>query len=177
MAIERAGESTPAETLSREQFELFYTRTAPALRSYIARVAANQAIADDILQESYIRMLNAPAMRDGQRKSYLYRTATNLITDHHRAQARRRRWWDLFPRRSEAADSKVELASDMERLFTGIGERERALLWLAYVEGEDHREIAEILGLSEKSIKVLLYRARRKMEAILKQHGFEGSHD
>jgi len=65
----------------------------------------------------------------------------------------------------------------MERLFAQAGEQERALLWLAYVECADHREIAEILGLKEKSVKVLLFRARRRMEAILKRHGFERSHE
>src|SRR5437868_6363739 len=134
MAIDRVGERARAETLNREQFEVFYARTAPALRSYISRVAANSTLADDLLHESYIRLLNAPAMLEGQRKSYLYRTATNLITDYHRSQARRRRWWDLFPRRQEAADSQVELSSDMERLFSQVSDRDRALLWLAYVE-------------------------------------------
>ncbi|MBZ5621791.1 MAG: RNA polymerase sigma factor [Acidobacteriia bacterium] len=176
MAMERV-EAGRAEPLSREQFEVFYGRTARALRSYICRVAANPAIADDILQESYIRLLSAPPMLDGPRKSYLYRTATNLVTDYHRAQSRQRRWWQLTPRRAEAADSTVELSSDMERLFARVTEQERALLWLAYVEGEGHREIAEILGLKEKSVKVLLFRARRKMEEILKSHGFEASHE
>ncbi len=163
-----------AETLGHEQFEAFYARTAPALRSYLCRIAANAALADDVLQESYIRLLQAPPMPDEQRKSYLYRTATNLVTDHWRAQTRYRLWWRLFPRREEAADAGVELASDMQRLFRLLGPKQRALLWLAYVEGADHREIAAILQLQEKSIKVLLFRARRKMEAILKEHGFEG---
>jgi RNA polymerase sigma-70 factor (ECF subfamily) len=166
-----------AETLSHEQFEVFYGRTAHALRSYICRVAGNPALADDILQESYIRLLSAPAMLDAQRKSYLYRTATNLVTDHHRAQSRRRRWWQLTPPRQEAADSPVELSTDMERLFALVSSQERALLWLAYVEGEGHSEIAEILGLREKSVKVLLFRARRKMETILKDHGFEAGYE
>ena len=131
---------------------------------------------DDILQESYVRLLNAPPLLDAQRKSYLYRTATNLIADHRRLESRQRRWWSLTPRRQEAEGSRVELSSDMEQLFGRIGERERALLWLAYVEGADHHEIAQVLQLKEKSVKVLLYRARRKMEAILKEHGFEASH-
>lgn len=175
-AMEQAGDGR-AETLSREQFELFYSRTARGLRSYICRVSANQGIADDILQESYVRLLSAPPMVEAQRKSYLYRTATNLVTDHHRAQGRQRRWWQFAPRREESANSGLELSSDMERLFAQIGPQERALLWLAYVEGADHREIARILGLKEKSVKVLLYRARRKMEEILKRHGFEASHE
>lgn len=176
MAMEQIDAGRP-EILTREQFEIFYGRTARALRSYIARVAANPSLADDILQESYIRLLSAPPMLDGPRKSYLYRTATNLITDYHRAQSRQRHWWQLTPKREEAVDSTMELSSDMERLFVQISEQERALLWLAYVEGEGHREIAEILGLKEKSVKVLLFRARRKMEGVLTSHGFGASHE
>jgi len=116
-------------------------------------------------------------MEEPHRKAYLYRTATNLVTDHWRQQNRHRRWWRLFPLRAEAAPHRVELASDIERLFQQIAPRERALLWLAYVEGADHREIAEILQLKEASVKVLLFRTRRKMEAILRDHGFEDSHD
>lgn len=175
-AMEYAGDGG-ANALSREQFEAFYAHTASALRAYLCRVAGSADMADDFLQESYVRMLAAPPMEEHHRKSYLYRTATNLVTDHWRQQSRHRRWWRLLPRRAEAAPHGVELASDMQRLFQQIAPRERALLWLAYVEGAGHREIAAILQLKEASVKVLLFRARRKMEAILKEHGFEESHD
>jgi RNA polymerase sigma factor (sigma-70 family) len=144
-----------------------------ALRSYISRVASNETVADDILQESYIRLLNAPPMREGQRKSYLYRVATNLVMDYRRAQSRQRKWWQHFARLEQSTDARLDLVSDMHQLFAQISVQERALLWLAYVEGAEHREIAEILRLREKSVKVLLYRARRKMETILRKHGFE----
>lgn len=175
-AMEYAGDGR-AQPLSHQQFEAFYALTARALRAYICRTAGSAAMADDILQESYIRLLAAPPMAEEHRKAYLYRVATNLVTDHWRAQRRHRQWWNLWPRREEAATHGVELASDMHRLFQQIAPRERALLWLAYVEGADHREIAAVLQLKEKSVKVLLFRARRKMEAILKDHGFEDSHD
>jgi RNA polymerase sigma-70 factor, ECF subfamily len=162
-----------AEALSREQFDEFYNRTAPALRAYVRRVSGNAATADDLLQEAYVRMLTAPPLTEPQRKSYLYRTATNLVTDHHRAQARQQRWWELTPRRPDAIDSRADLSPDLDRLFLLIAAQERALLWLAYVEGQDHRAIAEMLGLKEKSVKVLLHRARVKMGKILKQYGFE----
>ena len=65
------------EALSPEQFEEFYAATMRALRAYICRITSNEAVADDILQESYVRLLNAPPMQDAQRRSYLYRVATN----------------------------------------------------------------------------------------------------
>jgi DNA-directed RNA polymerase specialized sigma24 family protein len=49
--------------------------------------------------------------------------------------------------------------------------RERALLWLAYVEGERHEEIAASLGLGRLSVKVLLFRAKRRLRELLKSRG------
>jgi len=175
-AMEYAGDGG-AQRLSRQEFEAFYEQTARPLRSYLCRIAGNAAAADDLVQEAYVRLLVAPPMSAEHRKSYLYRTATNLVADQWRAQARARKWWQLGWRRSEAAAREMELASDVGRLFQRIGPRERALLWLAYVEGADHREIAAILQLKEKSVKVLLFRARRKMEGVLRDHGFGSSHE
>ena len=42
------------------------------------------------------------------------------------------------------------------------------MLWLAYVEGFSHREIATVLGMKTASIKLLLFRARRRLAAILR---------
>jgi RNA polymerase sigma factor (sigma-70 family) len=173
LAMDKTAAST-AEALSREAFDAFYGRTARALRSYISRVSGSATLADDILQESYIRLLSAPPLEEAQRKSYLYRTATNLITDHRRAQSRTRRWWHLTAPRPEAVESGIEITSDVERLFARLAPQERALLWLAYVDGASHHEIAEVLGLKEMSIRVLLFRARHKMEALLRENGFEG---
>jgi RNA polymerase sigma-70 factor (ECF subfamily) len=159
------------ELTDSSEFEAFYRQTARALRSYICRVASSADIADDILQESYIRLLGHPRIEPGGRKSYLYRTATNLIADYWREQSRQRRW----PRAAqplEAVPRNPDLRRDLGRLFARLGVRERALLWLAYVEGADHAEIGGILHVGEKSVRVLLFRARRKMEGILRKHGF-----
>ena len=56
------------------------------------------------------------------------------------------------------------LATDVERVFALLSIRERSLLWLAYVEGATHAEIARALDCGEKSVRVLLFRARKKME-------------
>jgi RNA polymerase sigma-70 factor (ECF subfamily) len=47
--------------------------------------------------------------------------------------------------------------------------RERTLLWLAYANGSSHEEIARSLGLKASSIKMLLFRARRRMAAFLSE--------
>jgi RNA polymerase sigma-70 factor (ECF subfamily) len=61
----------------------------------------------------------------------------------------------------------------VERCLRELKPRERALLWLAHVEGADHREIAAVLGVAEPSVRVLLFRARRRLAAVLEKRGLE----
>jgi len=47
--------------------------------------------------------------------------------------------------------------------------RERQLLWLAHAEGYSHKEIAEVTGLVSASVRLLLFRARRKIGRFLRE--------
>ena len=63
---------------------------------------------------------------------------------------------------------------DVSRAFARLKPRERQLLWLAYANGSSHEEIAAALGLKKTSIKLLLFRARRRMAALLGGRGRSG---
>ena len=58
---------------------------------------------------------------------------------------------------------RIELTRALEQLKP----RERTLLWLAYAQGFSHEEIASQLGLRTASLKALLFRARRRLVALL----------
>jgi RNA polymerase sigma-70 factor (ECF subfamily) len=73
-------------------------------------------------------------------------------------------------RRSAAAGCASPVTIDVQRVFAMLSVRERSLMWLAYVEGADHHEIARTLGCGKTSVRVLLFRARRKMEALLREN-------
>jgi DNA-directed RNA polymerase specialized sigma24 family protein len=53
------------------------------------------------------------------------------------------------------------------KTFAELSARDRALLWLAYVERATHQEIAASLGVGTRSIKVLLFRAKRRLRDLL----------
>ena len=65
------------------------------------------------------------------------------------------------------AGEAIDLRHDMDEAFARLSPQQRSLLWLAHVEGYRHDEIAEMLDLREKSIKVLLFRARHKLKEAL----------
>jgi RNA polymerase sigma-70 factor (ECF subfamily) len=170
-------EARAVETLQMDEdtFRAFYDRTARPVWIYLARITGDRALADDLLQESYYRFLRADRCFDSEthRRNYLYRIATNLAHDRHRS----RRGVVNVPVPAEhdpsALASHDDVAGDAERR-TDVGRamaklkpRERELLWLAYAQGSSHEEIAQSLGLRRASIKMLLFRARRRLAALL----------
>jgi len=162
-----------ARTIMNEaSFHIFYRETAPRIWSYIRRASGDASLADDILQETFYRFLRAdvPPMEQFQMKAYLYRTAGSLLSDHWRRSQRERHWsFEWFLRRKPPEN--IEQSGDAMALFQTLKPREQTLLWLAYVEGFDHREIAAALQVGEKSIRVLLFRARGKLTSLLQRHG------
>jgi RNA polymerase sigma-70 factor (ECF subfamily) len=164
------------EQASQSQFEAFYLRTARSLHGYLCRISRNPASADEVLQEAYIRVINAPAMDDSQRKAYLYTTATNILRDRWRKLKREREWAEQT-QGTESVHQEFNLPIDMSAVFDQLSPQERAVLWLAHVEELSHREIGAILKVKEKSVKVVVFRAREKAKDLLEKAGFRGSHE
>ena len=152
----------------------FYARSARSLWAYLARVSRDRALADDLTQESYVRFLCASHPADGEvaARRYLFRIATNLLRDHWRrpqSSSIEDLPEELFTARcgEGQADSLAMLGPAMAQMRP----RDRQLLWLAYAEGYSHHEIAEVTGLASASIRLLLFRARRRMARLLRQKG------
>lgn len=156
----------------RAVFHELYERTAVPLRAYLSRIAGAD-LADDLLQDTYLRFLSAerPEMTCEQTVAYLYTTATRLVYDRWRRERTERSWEERTTMVEHEDPEPVELRRDLESALEGLSPRERALLWLAYAEGRAHREIAGILGVGELSVRVLLFRARKKLLRILEERG------
>jgi RNA polymerase sigma-70 factor (ECF subfamily) len=69
----------------------------------------------------------------------------------------------------------VEQRTDLTRAMSRLRPRDRAMLWLAYAEGASHDEIAGVIGVRPSSMKLLLFRARRRMAELLGSQAQTGS--
>lgn len=172
-ARSRTGRPTPP--MDEVRFETFYRRTAGSLWSYLFRLTGDAAAADDLLQKAFFRFLRANptvASEEHQRR-WLFRTATNLAFDHFRETKRERNRADESPlgEMGLPTEAREVLRHDMMKTFAELKPRERALLWLAHVEEADHEDISEALGVKPKSVKVLLFRARKRLGELLKKKG------
>lgn len=165
--------------MDEEAFRSFYERTARQLWAYLVRITNAPHLADELLQETYYRLYRAGDVYEGEshRRNALFRIATNLVRDSHR---RRHGRIDVrLPEDDErsavlvdggAAERAVERI-DLQQALMELRPQQREILLLAYAQGLSHDEIAGITGVSRKSIKSLLYRARQKLASLLRPEG------
>lgn len=127
----------------------------------------NQADAEDILQDTLIRVLTSDAVLEGpaHERAYLLRTAANLSKNHLKAAKLRET--------DELNDELV--AEEREDLFyvweavKRLPEAQREAVHLFYQEGYATAEIASILGRKESTVRSDLRRGREKLRKILKE--------
>jgi RNA polymerase sigma-70 factor, ECF subfamily len=169
-----AATETPA-TMDEQAFYACYRRTAAPLRAYVVRGMGGVSQADDIVQEAYLRLLRIERPPDdpAAQRALLIRIASNLMIDHWR-RARRERSDAATPAEAGAEGPDIGLRLDMARVFATLRPEQRQLVWLAYVEGASHKEIGAAIGVRERSVRVLLHRAKRKLAGLLGEAGFAG---
>jgi RNA polymerase sigma-70 factor, ECF subfamily len=151
--------------MDEQAFHALYAATAKPLWAYIARVSGRSDLANDLLQETYCRFLTAKLgiAEPAEVKPYLFRIATNLL--HDRWRKGEDTTWSEPPEIGFERDLDTQI--DVRDLMRRLKPRERQLLWLAYVEGMTHSEIAKATGLRSMSVRILLFRARQKAAELL----------
>jgi RNA polymerase sigma-70 factor (ECF subfamily) len=153
--------------MTEAEFTAFYEASARRLRQFLTRALSDASLAEDLAQEAYIRFLNSRgAGLDAEEATrYLYRIAGNLVHDHWRRGGVKTE--DLGAPETAIPPPRME-ERDVQAALHELPPAQRSLLWLAYVEGYDHKEIAEIMKVKPASVKVLLSRARERFLKIFR---------
>jgi RNA polymerase sigma-70 factor, ECF subfamily len=165
-------DSRERSNVSQDSFRTLYGLTNRPLWAYLLRVSGRRDVADDLVQETYCRFLAArlPEMDAAESRGYLFRIATNLLHDHWR----KRQAPGAVSSAVQSCEEDPETRTDVRRCFGRLKPRDRQLLWLAYVEGFDHKEIARVTGLRVASVRVLLFHARAQLAAALRHSSQSG---
>jgi RNA polymerase sigma-70 factor (ECF subfamily) len=151
----------------------------PRIRGFILSLVRDESLADDLVQETFIRIQqNQDRLRDPSKmSSWIFRIAYNLCQDHFRK--RKESSLDENGIKEKTGDSEeVGIEKEMEQRQMGecvqdkvnlLPEPLRAVIILFDTMDLSHQEIAESLGITVENVKVRLHRARRKLKAILEE--------
>lgn len=148
-----------------------YGELRPALLRYVARFVGDADLAEDVVQETFLRLEARPPEDDRNLRGWIFTVATNLARDHLRTAQHRDRLARSAAARLPAAAPPVDPADRVERTeertrvraaLAALSAKERTAL-LMREEGFKHREIADAVGTTTKSVGTLIARALGKM--------------
>jgi RNA polymerase sigma-70 factor, ECF subfamily len=158
-----------------------YRRHGGAVYGLARRVLDNAAEAEDVTQEVFLRLWNAPDRFDparGSLRSYLlaqsHARAVDVIRSQNSRRAREssdamktaRAGYDM---QNEAWD--LTLAHHVSEALATLPDDERRAIELAYFEGRTYVQVAEILNQPEGTVKSRIRNGMRRMRRILLESG------
>jgi len=160
-------------------FEELYRRHSGRLYTVAYRMTGSAADAEDMLQDVFLQAFRRIDSYRGEAAlgTWLYRLAVNACLDHLRShQGRQRKATDFIEDveglepvadptwQPDRALDRIDLESAISRLPPSY----RAAFVLHDVEGHEHHEVADMLGIAEGTSKSLLHKARRRLRAFLR---------
>ncbi len=162
--------------------------------NYLLRMTQNHAEAEDLTQETFIRVHRSLATFRGEASlsTWLYRIATNVSFDHFRRKSTRQakvslsfeetdldqKWVtdEITSSPEELTAHQSEMSDCVEEHIQRLPPTYRAVLVLHDSQGLKNREIADVLDCSLSTVKIRLHRARTKLRATLNA-GCDFAHD
>jgi RNA polymerase sigma-70 factor (ECF subfamily) len=148
------------------------------VRNFILASVKNRWVADDLVQETFLRVLqNYSKLRDQSKLSgWIFRIAANLCQDYFRSHSRRVMCFEENPAGELPGESSLEKEIEqyqisllVQDLISLLPEPLRQVIFLCDIKEESHQEAADLLGISPENVKVRLHRARKKLRVIIEE--------
>ena len=167
------------------EFWEIYDQYYAKVRRFILTLVKNEWVADDLIQETFLKIQNnLKSLKDPSRLSpWIFRIAYNLCQDHFRQLKRSRKeeridQEEMEDFRETLIQKGSNIQEELEQRQMGecvqnqinlLPESLRTVLVLFDIMEFHHQEIADILGVTVKNVKVRLHRARKKLKPILEE--------
>jgi RNA polymerase sigma-70 factor, ECF subfamily len=157
-----------------DDFERLYTVHAEPLLGFLVYRTGNRAIAEDVLADTFERVLRTRFRFDPRKsseKTWLYTIALNLLRDHARRRGAEERALQRAPEPvPSGAATGIELADnrdELRRALEGLSPEELECISLRYGADLTIPEIGRVLGEKVSTVEGRVYRALRKMREEL----------
>jgi len=154
-------------------FQAYY----PNVYRQLNYLLADHTAAEDLAQETFLRLYRSPPADPANIGGWLARVAANLAYNYLRSEKRRRsREMREYPHNNSGTlvsfDDMIHQNQDIlavRRCLARLGPRERMILLLKFA-GYSYQEIAQVIGVQASSVGNLLARAQRKFKEEYERH-------
>jgi len=172
-----------AESADRPAFAALFRHFAPRIKGFLARGGANEALAEELAQETMVVMWRRAASFDPARarlSTWLYTIARNLRIDHHRRSAgvpvETPDDWDPEQQPADAhltADELLHVAQREQHVRRALAElppEQAQVLRLSFFDEQPHGRIAQELGIPLGTVKSRIRLAVTQLRRILERY-------
>ena len=156
---------------SSEQLNATFQQHYPAVREKCRRMLRNPHEADDVAQETFVRLWKADVAGDDPRTvtAWIFRTCTRLAIDRLRAIGAEARFVQNLTEPQVDSAAAVDARIDIERVSGRLPIRELELLLLHRLDGLTHPEISEVTGRSPRTVRRLLHRCEQRIARLQRE--------
>jgi RNA polymerase sigma-70 factor (ECF subfamily) len=167
------------------EFWSIYDQYYVKVRKFILALVKDEWVADDLIQETFLKIQNnLENLKDPSKiSSWIFRIAYNLCQDHFRKLKRSRKEERIDQEEMEEFKEALiqagpDIQKELEQRQMGecvqnqinlLPESLRTVLVLFDIMEFSHQEIADIIGITVKNVKVRLHRARKRLKTILEE--------
>lgn len=181
VAVERSDAELMARVRQgdRDAFADLIDRHKDAVVGYLARLTGNRDRAQDLGQETFLRLYRAADsyVEQGYLRAYLYRIATNLLRSEERREQRMKLLLPFLSRKGESVEPAApagllrrELHREVSTALASLPLRYRVPVVLHEIEGWTYVDIARELGCREGTIKSRIHRGRQQLRTKLEPY-------
>jgi RNA polymerase sigma-70 factor (ECF subfamily) len=164
------GSDSEAITLLRRRdprgFDLAYAAYAGRVRGFLQRLTQNRELADDVLQQTFLRLAErgSELRADSDLKAWLFAVARNAVASHARRAApiHDEATLEALSAAPPDVESKL-LLGDVEAALGRLRPDDREVLLLVGVEGLEQPVVAKMLGVHAAALRQRLARARSRL--------------
>ena len=174
------GERRPTyiEDLTEEELKDFakvYKRYYPMIFKFILKMVEDEDVAEELTQETFVKYYERPELYKDMNytlKSFLFvcaktRTITYIRQNNRRREIIKERGFEIMGEDTVLHDFDKNLNAEDEKnaLYEAMGkldEKYKNAIYEIYFNRRSYKEAAEILGVSESNMKILVHRAKEK---------------
>ena len=158
-----------------QDVESVWRRCFPLIREKCRRMLGDPAEADDVAQETFVRLWQSKLSGDDPRSlvSWVYRTSTRLAIDRMRERARKRglgetalEQLEALPSQSASTDDALQTRRELARLAQALPPAELEMALLHRLDGLTQVEIAEVMQISDRTVRRGLERFDQRVRAL-----------
>lgn len=165
--------------MDKEILKLLYEKYRREIYLYLFSLCHNQEVAEDLMQETFLKAILSLADNHGNMRAWMYMVARNLYFNYAKREKRYCRLDETLHNRQNGMGELLENIIQDEKkrfLYEALDKLKnpyKEVLLMQYFGGLSQKEIAAVLHISPENVRIVSHRAKQKIREYMEVSGYD----